>query len=167
MNLRLIIAIFNMVVLLSSCNGNDHRLNAQKHLTGLKKDPKNVAQNNSSVLALPTPATYQEQKLRSPFDDSGTITNRKNSTSNPLRDYPLTALRFVGTIIHDSITNAYILSPDNKIYQIKVGNIIGEHDGIVEHIYPNRIEIKEKQYGDGMQPTYKIVTMQLKDKNND
>jgi type IV pilus assembly protein PilP len=60
----------------------------------------------------------------------------------PLEAYPLDTIRMVGTLQKPGLTYA-ILQVDKAIFQIKVGNYIGQNLGIVTGISEEKVELKE------------------------
>jgi Tfp pilus assembly protein PilP len=72
-------------------------------------------------------------------------------------------LRFVGTVTQNGSTIAFISAPDNKIYQIKAGDIIGDHDSEVTQIDSDRISMIEQYSENGSTPMKRVVTLQLKE----
>jgi type IV pilus assembly protein PilP len=159
---RLLFILWAATLLLLAC---DHQKDLQDLRSYLSERTKSVIKNTKKTeiaeLKTPTPVTYNANNLRSPFDTSSS--NNKNIMAHPLQAFPLSALRFKGTASQNNETDAFILSPDNKIYQVKIGDIIGDHYGKITKIYPDRIEVEEITVGEAGHPTPHIVTLQLKD----
>lgn len=113
-------------------------------------------------LVPPTPVTFTATNARSPFV-IGVTTNPFESV-HPLQSYPVSALRFKGTVTQEDNTWAFVLAPDNKLYQLKLGDKIGDHYGKIIKISPSSLEIEEQtdQVVHIGKPNTRIVTMQLK-----
>jgi type IV pilus assembly protein PilP len=60
----------------------------------------------------------------------------------PLEAYPLDTIRMVGTLQKPGLTYA-ILQVDKAIFQVKVGNYIGQNMGMVTGISEEKVELKE------------------------
>lgn len=56
----------------------------------------------------------------------------------PLEAYPLEGLKFVGVVSRHNRTYATIQTPDNLVYQVKPGNYLGEHFGLITALAENR-----------------------------
>lgn len=111
------------------------------------------------------PANYQVS-ARTPFGAKGGLTpNKMNVNINPLQAYPLSMLRFVGTVTIGKITTGYVKSPDNMVYQVKVGDLLGDNHGQVKNIYSDRIDVLEKQKQANNTEKEQVVTLQLKDQH--
>ena len=113
---------------------------------------------------IPTPQKYSATTaLRSPFDESGFAAGSGINAANPLQAYPLSVLRFVGTLTQGDKVYAFILAPDNAVYQVQKGDVVGERQGHVVDIYPDRINIMEVDTSDEKAPVTRMATIQLKD----
>ena len=129
-----------------------------KHTADLNKKPP--ARN---FIYQPKPAHYQKELSRTPFEETHTSTNQPGAMTNPLNRYPITLLRFVGTVMQGDQIVAYITTPDNKIYQATIGIKIGDHDGTISRIGTHELEISEPVLDDEKPGTKRTVTLQLKD----
>ena len=72
-------------------------------------------------------------------------------------------LRFVGTVTQNGDTVAFITAPDSRIYQIKVGDVIGDRQGKVVTIDADRISLIEQSAEDGPAGMKRVVTLKLKE----
>ncbi len=153
---------FMLIAMLSSCESLEHTNGLQQFASQLKQ-----AESKKTIKKIPIklspPVTYQANTLRSPFQEPATPVSPKESLSTPLQAYPLTTLRFAGTVTQAGNTSiAYILTPDNMIYQVKVGDTIGDNNGKVTHIYADRLLLTEQDTGNKNQAV-RIITLNLKD----
>ena len=161
------IALFTcavMALVVTACNsGNDipdlHEfIDHLRQEAALRQKSKPLA-----VLKAPLSVNYMGESARSPFTEAQlAITNTVN-TSNPLLGYPLNVLRFVGTLTQGKTTYAFIAVPDNMIYQVKDGDKIGDHLGVVIDIQPDRISVMESDANNGKGPMRRIVTLELRE----
>lgn len=153
------------VLLLSSCDGNDQFKELNEFVSELKQAEANKPAKpvKASTKPLPTPPTYLGDTLRSPFLDNETQVKSKGPSSSPLQAYPLTTLRFTGTVTRANNTSiAFILTPDNMIYEVKEGGAIGDQNGKVISIKPDRIILIEQDPENTNQPK-RTITLKLKD----
>lgn len=147
---------------LSACDGNLRDL--QSYTAKLKQPHPTTNKNETSPIPKPPiPISYQASGLRTPFELTEAMAGDKSSDMHPLQAYSLAMLRFVGTVSEDDTTSAYILTPDNKVYPVKNGDIIGNHHGNIISIHPDHIEVMEKDIDDAKRPVQRLVTLQLKD----
>ncbi|MDR3476512.1 MAG: pilus assembly protein PilP [Gammaproteobacteria bacterium] len=134
----------------------------------LQKTDQEAIQNEKSkqpsLISQPEAVTYISQSGRTPFEETSSVSLTDTaSTRNPINRYPLNLLRFVGVISQNNEVSAYILTPDDKLYSVAVGDIIGDHSGKVVRIDSNELEIVEQASEGGKPATQHIVTLQLKD----
>ncbi|GIX37081.1 MAG: fimbrial protein [Silanimonas sp.] len=92
---------------------------------------------------------YTADGLRDPF--SAPVGSRDASGPRPdpnrrkeaLEAFPLDALRMVGTIGSGPGMVALVLAPDKVTYRVRKDNYLGQSDGRVASVSPDRIEIVE------------------------
>jgi type IV pilus assembly protein PilP len=96
---------------------------------------------------------YQAQDLRSPFtpyveedlaqqEDNG-ITPPKDWKREPLEQYPLDSLEFVGNLERGGRLWGLIQAPDGAIHRVQVGNHLGKNYGEIVSINETLIKLKE------------------------
>lgn len=159
-----LLTILASCLLLFACDKNEHYQKLQNDIDQLKHSvAKNKIKNNQVSIQFPEPAIYKGDTLRAPFEDAQGF-GGKGIQINPLLTYPLIMLRLLGTVTQDDVCFAYILAPDNKTYQVKIGNNIGDHNGKISHIYPDRIEIMEQDSEDGSVSKH-LDVMKLKEEH--
>jgi Tfp pilus assembly protein PilP len=100
---------------------------------------------------------------RTPFEDVTIAQGSAISGRNPVIMYALNLLRFLGTVSQDNQIWAYIMTPDNKIYQVTIGNAIGDHNGKIAKISQNELQVIEQTSEEGKQTGQRIVTLQVKE----
>ncbi len=153
---------FMVIALLSSCESLEHTNGLQQFASQLKQAESKKTAKKIPIMLSPA-VTYQADTLRSPFQEPATSVSTKGSISTPLQAYPLTTLRFAGTVTEaDNTSIAYILTPDNMIYQVKVGDTIGDNNGKVTHIYADRLLLTE-QNTENKKQAARVITLKLKD----
>jgi type IV pilus assembly protein PilP len=67
------------------------------------------------------------------------LTRRKE----PLEAYPLESLRMVGTLQQNKVIYALIRANDKTVYQVRVGNYMGQNFGTISGITETEIKLRE------------------------
>lgn len=162
--IRTILLLILPAFFLVACGEEGSYKDLKDHIAKLDQD---AASKKKSVSMNVTPkikvVTYNKQGSRSPFEESGSAAHASNPNANPLNLYPVSELRFVGVVSHDEQTWAYLMTPDNKIYEAKIGDMIGDHSGKIVKISPNGLEVIEQTSEDGKSSSQRLVTLQLKE----
>ena len=96
------------------------------------------------------PFTYNAYDVQDPFfprkidlpeqDQGGPDRGRK---PEPLEAHPLDSLKMVGTLERNKITYGLIQAPGKDIYQVGVGNYMGQDYGRIISITETEIQLKE------------------------
>jgi type IV pilus assembly protein PilP len=167
-NQKVILILVTTALLLSGCSDSKHLRQLQAYVTKLKQDA--AATKNDSIIKgfdAPAPVTYEAKDLRSPFESNaqastGSNANAQNSFAHPLQAFPVSMLRFKGTATQGTDVWAFIQTPDNKLYQVKLGDSIGDHYGKITQISSSALEVQEPVDTSGKSST-RIVTLRLKD----
>ena len=61
----------------------------------------------------------------------------------PLEAYPLESLNMVGTLAKDKSTYALVRTPDKDVYQVRLGNYVGQNFGVITGITDSELRLKE------------------------
>lgn len=104
------------------------------------------------------PFTYAAEKLPDPFSPRNLNSQATQSAGNgprpdlnrrkePLEEYPLDALKMVGTLARGKKAWAVIQAPDGTVYRAGVGNHLGQNFGTITRISDDKIEITELVQG--------------------
>ncbi|MDE3020540.1 MAG: pilus assembly protein PilP [Pseudomonadota bacterium] len=95
------------------------------------------------------PYTYTAQNLRDPFEPqhvtlqaSGEGPNLKRPRQ-PLEMYPLSSLKFVGTLYMNGHMQALIRIPDGRIITVSSGQYMGQDFGLITAISNHSIDLQE------------------------
>lgn len=161
-----LLAVMLGAILLVSCDNNKPFKDIEEKIAKMKQEgvkPDAGSKDSTKKEVPPETAKYESEKRRSPFEIMDAAPSKGKVSSNPLQAYPLDMLRFVGTVTQNGHTVAFISAPDNKIYQIKAGDIIGDHDSEVINIDADRISLVEHYSEDGSEAMKRVVTLQLKE----
>ncbi|MDR1275245.1 MAG: pilus assembly protein PilP [Candidatus Accumulibacter sp.] len=97
-------------------------------------------------------ATYEGTNLPDPFSASriggekkvgrGVDPGRDNRPKEPLESYPLESLKYVGIMVKDKVPYA-VIEADASLYQVKVGNYMGQNFGSIAKIEETVITLNE------------------------
>jgi type IV pilus assembly protein PilP len=89
---------------------------------------------------------YSANKLAIAFakarKSSGSIQPNLDRRREALESYPLDTLHMVGTLSKPGMTYA-LLQADKSVFQVKVGNYIGQNLGMITKITESEVELKE------------------------
>jgi type IV pilus assembly protein PilP len=160
----IIVLLLVVSLFLTGCAQRRHMRELEQYVAKLKADAANNSVKPLTGLETPIPVIYTAKNLRSPFETSMS-TKSHIAGESPLQTYPMAALDFKGTVTEGDKTWGFIETPDKKLYQVKLGDMIGDHYGKITDISPSSIVIKEKT--DQVLPlgkiNYRIVTLRLKE----
>lgn len=73
---------------------------------------------------------------------SAMLLREQSRRKEPLEAYPLDAMAYVGTLQKDGAPVA-LVKVDNLLYQVRVGNHLGQNFGRVTHIKEGQLELQE------------------------
>lgn len=147
-------AVLGLVLALAGCG---------RGITSTPGDAPNLEEWVANVKAKPAPPLaplpvmqqfetfeYAAQNLRDPFSDAFTT---QDSGSGPrpdshrrkqtLEQFPLDSLSMVGTIGKGGNLVGLVVAPDKVVYRVQPGVYLGQNDGRVTAVFPNRIELVE------------------------
>ncbi len=167
-NMGQIITLLVAMMCLVAC-GSDAPTDLKAYIAKVKSAEAGSMTMVDSTLRVATPVPpvevkYEAASRRSPFETMASTPLKNRIITNPLQTYPLDVLRFVGTVTQDAKTAAYVAAPDNRIYRVKVGDLIGEHDSKVMKIDPDKITLMDKYSSDDTATSEDhVVTLQLKE----
>jgi type IV pilus assembly protein PilP len=97
-----------------------------------------------------TPLRYNaDNVLMDPFKarqtkrSFGSLQPNTNRPKELLESFPLESLLYVGSMSKKESKYALIKTPDNTVYQVRVGNYLGPNFGLITSIKDSEIMIKE------------------------
>jgi type IV pilus assembly protein PilP len=88
-------------------------------------------------------------KLSDPFrsrkasSKTGILQPNMSRPKEPMEAYPLESIKYVGQLSKRKLTYALLLTPDNGVQQVKVGNYVGQNYGMVTNITDSEVVLKE------------------------
>ncbi|MES2217511.1 MAG: pilus assembly protein PilP [Pseudomonadota bacterium] len=161
-----IVLILTAALTVSGCSERKRLRDLEQYVAQLKQSSQLPTKASLlKDLQPPTPVTYMATNPRSPFEASSSAGGSNRVVSkHPLQNYPVAQLHFKGTVTQGDNTWAFVLAPDNKLYQVKLGDMIGDHYGKIVNISQTSLTIQEQidQLVPLGKPETKIVTLQLK-----
>lgn len=141
-----VLMLFSLVFILASCSNDDKELKSNKaFIANVQTLPSAPLEALPDVTMPPLPSTNPLNK-RNPF--APTITNNQikpdaNHVKAPLELLPLTQLSFVGVLASTTQLWALINTPGGEIYNVSVGDYLGQNNGKITQITPQKVIIIE------------------------
>lgn len=152
--ITLVLAGLSSALLLAGCGDN---------MQDLKDFVAHAKETQSSSIKPPPKVKpykafkYQADDRRSPFKlpageerTAPKIVHKSNGLHpdfkrkrGPLEEFPLNALRMVGTIQANAMLYALINTPGGRLYRVSPGEHMGQHYGKVVKITPEGIQLRE------------------------
>lgn len=145
------LAVLSVVSLLTACSGGEQDELRQ----WMKEETKDF---RGKIPPLPQvkpyePVAYDAAGLVDPFRPSRMAVDRKQQTGGglqpdmnrprePLENYPLESIKFVGSMTKNRQTYA-IVSVDGALHQIRTGNYLGQNFGVVTKITESELNLRE------------------------
>ncbi|MDR2507255.1 MAG: pilus assembly protein PilP [Candidatus Accumulibacter sp.] len=135
--------------LLTACFGDDNE-DLRKWMAEVSRDVK------VGIAPLPQvknydSAIYEGSELPHPFavsrlggekKASGNAPDHGDREKEPLESFPLESLKYVGAMTKNNVRHA-IIQADSSLYQVKVGNYMGQNFGRISAIGEMEITLKE------------------------
>jgi type IV pilus assembly protein PilP len=159
-----------ILLLLSACNGGDDPrtfvANAGKDLRGKVQPLPEVKPYEPFVYAatdLPDP--FKPRKLTPPAGSgkAGGLQPPRDHVKQALENYPLEALKMVGTLQQGKMNYALIKTPDNNLYRVKQGNYMGQNFGIITQVSDTDVKLTEIVQDSGGDWTERSTSLSLID----
>ncbi len=66
-----------------------------------------------------------------------------NRRKEPLEDYPLDALKMVGTLTRGNQSWAVIQAPDGTVHRVKKGDHLGQNSGLITKVTEEKVDLIE------------------------
>jgi type IV pilus assembly protein PilP len=158
---------------LAGCGGSNDEL--RQWMSDVRKEMRPVTPKITEPKNF-EPFIYRDQHDMDPFDP-GKVTNAlkalaAKSTSGlapdvsrrrePLEAYPIDTITMVGTLQRPNLRYA-LLRADGVIYQIKVGNYIGQNFGLVTRIDESEVTLREVVQDAAGEWVERTTTLQLQE----
>jgi type IV pilus assembly protein PilP len=92
---------------------------------------------------LPDPFKPRKAVSDSGKSEQGKLQPDFKRPKEALESFPLENLKYVGALKKGTQTTALMSAPDSQVYQVKVGNYVGQNFGVITRITPDEILVKE------------------------
>lgn len=115
-----------------------------------------------SYNAFDLPDPFKPRKIE-PIKSGSTLAPDLNRRKEPLEAFPLESLQMVGTLQRGRATFALVRTTDRDIYQVRVGNYLGQNFGVIIDISDSEIRLKELVQDGSGDWTERSSTLQLAD----
>lgn len=158
---------------LAGCGGSNDEL--RQWMSDARKEMRPVTPkvNEPKVFE---PFIYRDQNDIDPFDPTKISNALKALASKsssglapdlarrrePLEAYPLDTITMVGTLQRPNLKYA-LLRADGVIYQVKVGNYVGQNFGLVTRIDENQVTLREVVQDAAGEWVERTTTLQLQE----
>lgn len=162
--LYVLIALF-VSFFLVCCSKGEKFKDLESYIKQLEQTTTGKKPVTSKALITLAPSQYQKASTRNPFAEAIVAHSGADASDHPLKRFQLNLFRFVGTVTKNNQIYAYVIAPDNKVYEVKKGDTIGDHNGRIVNVSPNKLEIIEQFNDEDRSGTERIITLQLKDEN--
>jgi type IV pilus assembly protein PilP len=156
-----------LAALLTACGGESHqdlRTWMQEQGKGVKGKldalPQVKPYEPFAYNAFDLPDPFKPRKIE-PVKGASKLAPDLNRRKEPLEAFPLESLQMVGTLQRGKNTYALVRTTDKDIYQIKIGNYMGQNFGVVVDINDAEIRLKELVQDGAGDWTERSSTIQL------
>ncbi len=156
-----------LIFLLSGCGKSSPYPDLQQYMDRMKQQQAGMIQSLHKLDVKPPIAViYDGNMRRSPFENGQVVGGAAKAIStNPLQAYSLSMLRLLGTVTENGATFAYITTPDNMVYRVQVGDIIGDHYGKIVNIQPSIVNVMELDTDNPDEHLQRVVSLKLRNEN--
>ena len=160
---------FGLVALLAACGGESHsdlRAWMQEQGRGVKGKldplPQVKPYEPFAYNAFDLPDPFKPRKIE-PVKGGSKLAPDLNRRKEPLEAFPLESLQMVGTLQRGKNRFALVRTTEKDIYQVKVGNYMGQNFGVIVDIADAEIRLKELVQDGAGDWTERSSTIQLAD----
>ena len=156
-----------VAVLVVACGGESHqdlRTWMQEQGKGVKGKldplPQVKPYEPFAYNAFDLPDPFKPRKIE-PMKGASKLAPDLSRRKEPLEAFPLESLQMVGTLQRGKTTYALVRTTEKDVYQIKVGNYMGQNFGVVVDINDGEIRLKELVQDGAGDWTERSSTIQL------
>ncbi len=168
---RLAFVMVAGAALLAACGGDNQDLrawmadqgkNVRGHLDPL---PQLKPYEPFTYNAFDLPDPFKPRKIQ-PGKSDNKLAPDPNRRREPLESFPIESLTMVGTLARAKTTYALIRTPEKDIYQVHIGNYLGQNYGVITEISDSGVKLKELVQDGGGDWTERTSELQLQQPNN-
>ena len=156
-----------VAILLAGCGGQSHqdlRAWMQEQGKGVKGKleplPEVKPYEPFVYNAFDLPDPFKPRKIE-PVKGGSKLAPDLNRRKEPLEAFPLESLQMVGTLQRGKATYALVRTTEKDIYQVKVGNYMGQNFGVIVGISDAEIRLRELVQDSAGDWTERSSTLQL------
>lgn len=165
-------AILLAAALLSGCGSEEHQ-DLRQWMKDSTQGLKGRVPPLPEVKAFPVVA-YEAVDLMDPFNSKKIEPNKRQSAAQgpkpdlirrrePLEAFPLESLKMIGVLIQAKRSHA-VIQADKTIYQVRVGNYMGQNFGVVTGVNESEVVLKELIQDSSGEWVERTSTLQLQEK---
>jgi type IV pilus assembly protein PilP len=165
--IRRLVVYGGIGLLVAGCGGESHqdlRAWMQEQGKGVKGKldplPQVKPYEPFAYNAFDLPDPFKPRKIE-PVKGGSKLAPDLSRRKEPLEAFPLESLQMVGTLQRGKSTFALVRTTDKDIYQIKIGNYMGQNFGVVVEITDGEIRLKELVQDGAGDWTERSSTIQL------
>jgi type IV pilus assembly protein PilP len=165
--MRRLCSYFGIALLLAGCGGESHQdlrawmAEQGKGVKGkLEPLPQVKPYEPFTYNAFDLPDPFKPRKIE-PVKSANNLAPDLNRRKEPLEAFPLESLQMVGTLQKGRNVFALIRTTDKDIYQVRVGNYLGQNFGVIVGITDSEIKLKELVQDGSGDWTERSSTLQL------
>jgi type IV pilus assembly protein PilP len=165
--IRRLVVYGGIGLLVAGCGGESHqdlRAWMQEQGKGVKGKldplPQVKPYEPFAYNAFDLPDPFKPRKIE-PLKGGSKLAPDLSRRKEPLEAFPLESLQMVGTLQRGKNTFALVRTTDKDIYQIKIGNYMGQNFGVVVEITDGEIRLKELVQDGAGDWTERSSTIQL------
>jgi type IV pilus assembly protein PilP len=173
-DLRALAALLGVAGLLSACGAE------QEELTSWMEQQKREVKPNVQPLVAPRkfdPAPYAGAQSVDPFSNqklsvalkqearqpNSLLASEMNRRKEPLEAYPMDSMSMVGSVTKEGRPYA-LLRVDNLLYQVKLGDYLGQNYGKITRITETEVALREVVQDAAGEWIERTSTLQLQEK---
>ncbi|HUW39091.1 MAG TPA: pilus assembly protein PilP [Rhodocyclaceae bacterium] len=167
--LALILSVF-LSLLLAGCGGDAHE-DLKLWMKDATKNLKGHVPPLPEIKPFPL-VSYDAGEALDPFKPFGSELEKKtsggglkpdfNRPKEPLESYPLESLKMVGVLQRGKVRHA-VIRTGASIFQVKIGNHLGQNFGVITDITDNEVRIKELVQDPGGDWVERTSTLELQE----
>jgi type IV pilus assembly protein PilP len=165
--IRRLVVYGGIGLLVAGCGGESHqdlRAWMQEQGKGVKGKldplPQVKPYEPFAYNAFDLPDPFKPRKIE-PVKGGSKMAPDLSRRKEPLEAFPLESLQMVGTLQRGKNTFALVRTTEKDIYQIKIGNYMGQNFGVVVEITDGEIRLKELVQDGAGDWTERSSTIQL------
>jgi len=165
--IRRLVVYGGIGLLVAGCGGESHqdlRAWMQEQGKGVKGKldplPQVKPYEPFAYNAFDLPDPFKPRKIE-PVKGGSKMAPDLSRRKEPLEAFPLESLQMVGTLQRGKSTYALVRTTEKDIYQIKIGNYMGQNFGVVVEITDGEIRLKELVQDGAGDWTERSSTIQL------